>query len=450
MYIDIKSLLEMKNFQILHDLIKCEDISNYYMELKIFHLSMWRELNTPIRIKNSFYAYSCLTFFIYSKLETKFIDYDDDIKLSDFPRIIIKDTWIHDTFNSPISHMTQQMIVDLLNGYLWHLCSDIEFINRDKDWVNDMKTLLHLIENRIYSIMHTRFVGVDIINMTRYQTTTPIVHEKIDENDITNYDSDEDNNQFKKTRLDLEDDIKTCSNSGVGISSDMYPTEDTKNISVYSEVNTDFIFDMDSIISYLHQCWINHNQYTNYIKHDGYLDLKPFRQHLLKLIKPHNATAIVKGKNLWMDEFKITPAHIRQHSRKNKLFGKQVPSTKQILFGISDVSMSNIKKLEDVLPINNSTDVIRSNTDFTFFYISTQFDPGVCKVVYCKDPMKISENKIYRDRILNVWILYINSNERYSCTSFTYAFRLLRLLMIEKNIPPIIEHIKVDIYDEYF
>jgi hypothetical protein len=391
------------------------DIVVYKHHIYALHHTCYEDFVGHRQICGQILSSSLLTFVLMAHTH---VGLDDPRKVSDFPLLTIHKDWLH-LGDQPVSRMSQQTAVDALLGLEWLVFSELFGEPRTEAWIQQARALYGLLQNRIFVFVQSGGESLEVLDMEKYRTK----HKRglFAAVNTAEFDYASDDEQFKKKKL-------------------IAPVDLTTRDLEYATVNTVFLFDMDAIITHFQYQWYLHDLTKPIIAPAGpQPNVSVFRGWLFSVITKLNATQVIKARRTWQETLQMAPPYERIYLRENG-FGSKVAARHVILLknekvaemgvcvSVDDITTRTIKKTEIML---------RLATDSMFSFWAVQNDNVFAVLI---------PDTIYRDRIRDVWLVHIGGS-LLPCSSFTHAFRVLRVSMGAEKV---MKKVDISVYDKYF
>jgi len=398
--------------------------------IRTFHLAAWDIFNITEIVGDTVQCNSMKTFILCAHAETGMRDpttdkewktYPDERRLSDFPSVCshLGKNWVHEG-DTPICFMSMTHAVDMLEAVEWLLFSDITCGPKDMIYISQLNSLFCLVRNRICCFIQENEMSTAVLNMPRFvnvkkkglfETVNPA---------IVDYASDE------ETRTKLKKQIQSNT---------------TKKDYNVANVNMDFIYTMDSIITNIELEMAIHMARTNqaYTAPTVNIDLLPLRTWLQAETVTKDIENLLLARNTWQVNLQNSPSYLR-------------------IYRLDVKNMSATVKTRALISRKNAVLAIigRASSYKDIF----EAGPGsIGKVVHrmSMDAMLIfvdSQNKRIYDAVLKQYIVYNKIESTWSTTwneveitecSFTHAFVALRKAMKEEKV---LHGVDISVYDD--
>ena len=405
---------EFTDAKLLYD--RCCTLPNlipFRAELWAAHFTCYDDFSTPVQLSGKILCKSMLTFILCAHTE---VPLDDPRRLSDFRSLKVHKDFIHEG-DSPISRMSLQVVTDLIWGFEWLVLSELFEVKRTPEFIKEAQQLYRLLRNRIFFFIASESLSNTVLDVVLYTIEEKKgLFAKVDTSDV-DYASDDEIYKTRKQRLDADlskHDLTT-----------MY-------------VNSNFIYDMDSVFSHFERHWHFYHKTQDLIQTTPQPQLSKFRKWLFEQTETLEVRETLKARREWQESLQITPAIERVFKR---VYGiSQKPKPRQMIV-VKHVSFVEVGACTSYLEITtrskgkNHEIMLRLATD-------SMFQVWCIQMGLTMDLSKV----IFRDRIRNVWLVKID--EYYiEASSYTHGFRILRMHMNETKY---IRKIDVSIFDAMF
>lgn len=381
-------------------LISDPQIKEYRVEIKALHHTCWDAFKVPQRITGKTLSYSFFTFILCAYTEPVF---DSPKRVSDFPFIKIQEKWIHDDDNA-ISRMCLQSTVDLLFGLEWFTLSNVFQQPKNPETIKQAQEMFELLRSRICFFITSEKLSVEVLNMKdEYSIEKKVGIFKPEDTSHLDYDSDDE--IFRKRSKLREADLS------------MYDL-------TVGAVNSDFCFDMDTVITFFEKKIQEYDLLSEPIVLDQPA-LSTFRSTMFAEVERMDEDILLTARRNWLENIQVTESHLRIYQRKYNIGNvskRQIVTNKNE--ALLDVGKCSSKK--DLLTRTlgqNSEIMLRITTDALFCLWSNQYVDGIASEL---------QKMIVYDCIRNVWILTYK-DKRYRVDSFTHGYRMVRIFEPEKE-----------------
>jgi len=408
-----------------------QKLSDYdIITLQSLHTSLWEDYLNKIRYHEK--QIICDSMETFRRIAFLGTDYDNPkITLETFDKIKIHPKWKHGD-NAPISRMSLQATMDLLEGFEWFVFSDMTSdFPRDKVFIKQVVELFQHIERRVHFLIRDDNLTTNVLNDPEYVTIENTVEyvNPDSESKVINSGYDSDMEKRKKLQKAVEEETFKCERPSLNYSA---------------------LFDMDTMTTTFHIHFFRYFTWPPPMRLPK-RDISKFRKWIFDQITNMNHEMnVTRARRFWYEEWVITESHYRIFQRRSPL--STVPTPREVMLSKNDELCEENGNFSIRSITNNiaSQHQIRINTDAMLFFLGEQHGK-ICSEMYRR---KIKDDEvagvIYRERLLGTWTIFFSKHERYNVPSFTEAFVHLRVLMKQKGLPGERAGVFLNKFDNYF